>query len=320
MQIYQRLDFEMRNIQENLDLKDLYLYQNDYSFLNLFLIDRKAQNLSTGTIQFYEQKLSKFFNFCKSLHVDQVAEIDSNLIKQFFIYLNSNGHTAGGIHCYFRAIKAFLRWYENEYEPEGWKNPIAFVKAPKVPIDPLEPVNIKDVESLMETCPRGNVIGCRDKALLLFLLDTGVRASELLSLNLEDINLLSGEVLIRQGKGRKPRNVFFGSRTRKAIKAYLNKRNDDSPALWITRDHCRLSYWGLKAMIRRRANRARVDPPSIHSFRRWFALTCLRGGANVYSIQELMGHADLQVMKRYLRQTNLDLKKDFLKVNPVDRL
>ena len=287
---------------------------------NSFLLDRRAQNLSAGTIFFYEQKLSKFFNFCKSLQLEKIAEIDSYLIRQFFLNLDSERHTPGGVHCYYRAIKAFLRWYELEFEPEGWKNPITLVKAPKVPVEPLEPVDIKDVESLIEKCPRDRVTGLRDKALMLFLLDTGVRASELLSLNVEDINLFSGEVLIRQGKGRKPRNVFFGSRTRKAIKAYLKNRNDSFPALWITRDQCRLSYWGLKAMMWRRANQARVEPPSIHSFRRWFALTCLRGGANVYSIQELMGHADLQVMKRYLKQTNLDLKKDFYKVNPVDRL
>jgi integrase/recombinase XerD len=73
-------------------------------------------------------------------------------------------------------------------------------------------------------------------------------------------------------------------------------------------------------MIRYRANQAQVTLPSIHPFRRWFALTCLRAGANVYSIQELMGHADLQVLIRYLKQTSLDLMKEHHRASPVDNL
>ena len=80
------------------------------------------------------------------------------------------------------------------------------------------------------------------------------------------------------------------------------------------------AYWGLNAMIRYRAKKAKVAIPSIHGFRRWFALTCLRAGADVYSLQELMGHADLQVLKRYLKQTSSDLMKAHQRASPVDNL
>ena len=71
-------------------------------------------------------------------------------------------------------------------------------------------------------------------------------------------------------------------------------------------------------MICRRAKQANVQPPELHAFRRWFALTCLRAGMDIYSLQQLMGHADLQVLRRYLKQTNQDMREAHQKASPVD--
>lgn len=100
----------------------------------------------------------------------------------------------------------------------------------------------------------------------------------------------------------------------------MKLRNDSSHALWITNQGERLTYWGLKMVMRRRANLAHVNTPQLHAFRRWFALTCLRSGMDVYSLQELMGHADLQVLRRYLKQTNRDIREAHLRVSPVDNI
>lgn len=296
------------------EVQDTYLE----TWIEAFLKDRKAQNMARGTLNFYKSKLTIFYQYCESQEVKQITQIDPNLIREYLFYLESKGHNEGGIHGFYRTLKTFLRWWENEVEPEGWKNPIKKVKAPRVAIEPLEPVNIEDVRAMMDKCPKSSFLGLRDKAVMLVLLDTGVRAAELLAINLEDIDLVSGEILIRQGKGRKPRNVFIGSKTRKAIRAYLKLRRDTLPNLWINKNHEPLAYWGLKAIVRYRANQANVPIPSIHSFRRWFALTCLRAGANVYSIQELMGHTDLQVLRRYLKQSTSDLRREFSKASPVD--
>ena len=288
------------------------------TWIGAFLMDRKAQNMAWGTLYFYKKKLEVFSKFCEAQEVKQITQIGPNLIRQYLFYLESKGHNAGGIHGYYRTLKTFLRWWENEVEPVGWKNPIKKVKAPRVPFEPLEPVNIDDVKAMLDTCPRGALLGLRDEAIMLSLLDTGVRASELLSINLEDINLITGEILIKQGKGRKPRYVYLGSKTRKAVRAYITIRRDSLPNLWVTKNQEPLSYWGLKAMMRYRAKQANVSIPSIHAFRRWFALTCLRAGTDVFSLQELMGHSDLQVLRRYLKQTSADLIKAHKKASPVD--
>jgi site-specific recombinase XerD len=149
-------------------------------------------------------------------------------------------------------------------------------------------------------------------------MDTGARAGELVGMNLEDVEL-NGAVLIRQGKGGKPRTVYFGRKTRQAIRKYLRKRTDKSNALWASNVGERLTYWGLRQIIRRRAEKAGVEVPSLHDFRRYFALECLRSGKmSIYELQHLMGHSDLQVLRRYLAITEQDTEQAHRRASPVD--
>ena len=133
----------------------------------------------------------------------------------------------------------------------------------------MEPVPIDSVHKLLDTCIKNSFIDLRDKTILLTLIDTGVRASELLAIDLIDINQVLGDILIRSGKGGKPRTVFIGKETRKWIRKYLSKRNDNSPALWVTdqtRGVDRLSYWGLRSMVNRRSIKAGICSPSIRRY------------------------------------------------------
>jgi integrase/recombinase XerD len=288
------------------------------TWLEGFLIDRKAQNMSAGTVIFYRQKLCKFAAFCESLAITQITEITPTTLREYLLFLEQKGHNPGGIHAHFRTLRAFLNWWEIECEPSDWRNPIKKVKAPKVGIDPLEPVDFNSIKAILDACDQTTFTGTRDKALILVLLDTGSRAGELLRLNVDDIDLVSGAVLIREGKGHKPRMVYVGKKTRHAIRAYLKQRQCDHTALWITIDSERLTYWGLRQMIRRRAAKAGIPEPSLHSFRRAFAINMLRAGVDVFSLQKLMGHSDLQVLRRYLAQTTEDIARAHRIGSPVD--
>jgi integrase/recombinase XerD len=286
-------------------------------WINAFLIDRKAQNMSRGTLGFYQCKLKNFSDFYESKAVKSIVQITPSLLREYLLEFEAKGHNPGGCHAAYRTVKTFLRWWENEVEPKDWSNPIYKLKAPKMSIELLDPVDIEAVKAMMEVCSH-NLTGQRDKAMMFFLLDTGVRARELVSINLEDVNPITGDVLVRVGKGRKPRTVYLGSKSRKALRAYLRLRHDHCDALWITDEEERLTFWGVKSLMIRRAKLARVKTPQLHAFRRWFALSCLRAGMNVYSLQELMGHADLQVLRRYLKQTNQDIREAHRRAGPVD--
>lgn len=292
----------------------------DYSLISwveAFLIDRKAQHLTPGTIRYYRQKIKLFTDYCEGQVISQVIELTPDILRRFLLHLEDTGHNAGGVHSAYRTLRAFLLWWEMEVEPEGWKNPIRKVKAPKIPEEVIEPVEMETVRAMISVCG-DTFAGIRDKALLLFLLDTGARALEALSVDLPDLDQVTGAVLIRQGKGRKSRTVFLGQKARKALRAYLKLRTDKSSAAWITAEGTRLTYSGLRHALDNRAKQAHVPAPSAHDFRRAFALTMLRNGVDLITLSRLMGHKDLQVLKRYLKQVDIDLRDAHLKGSPVD--
>ncbi|NLF02858.1 MAG: tyrosine-type recombinase/integrase [Anaerolineales bacterium] len=283
-----------------------------------FLVDRRSRQLSHRTTAWYAEKLGTFERYATENHCEDLMEVTSTLVRQYLLYLRGR-HNAGGTHGHYRALRALLNWFEQEYEPTQWKNPMRKVHAPKVPSLIMEPVPLSDIATMLECCPSDTILGLRDQALLLFLLDTGTRAQECLDLCLGDVSLDTGTCQILCGKGSKSRAVFLCDRSRDALQRYLDARSVADPLLplWATKLGTRLRYAGLREIVRRRSRQAGVPAPSIHSFRRAFALSCLRQGMDVYSLQRLMGHSDLTVLRRYLAQTSDDLQQAHAKFGPV---
>jgi integrase/recombinase XerC len=293
------------------------IYQEYYLSIavNAFLLDRKAQNLAYGTISFYQKKLTLFHNFCESQLIKTIDQLTPDIIRQFIFHLEQTGHNPGGIHTCYRTLRTFLYWWEEEFEPEDWKNPIRKVKAPKVPVEPLRPVSQDDFERLLSTCNK-SWYGKRDNAILLTLLDSGLRASELCNLNLADLELANGALEIRQGKGRKPRVTFIGRQARRAIRQWVRVRGTEAGPLFTTHQEDRLTYWGLRQIIRRHSVQAGIPEPGLHDFRRAFCLSQLQAGVPETTIARLMGHTSTQLIARYARQTGKDIREHYH--SPVD--
>jgi len=285
-----------------------------------FLIDRQAREVAKKTLKFYRQFLNPFLKYCEANSLKHIQEITPDFLRRYLLVF-AETHNPGGVHAAYRTLRSFFRWImiEEIMSPE-WKNPIIKVKAPKVPLEPLLPIAIQDIMTLINVCPRGSIIGERDRAIFLFLFDTGVRAQELCDTDIKDVDIYNGSVTIRHGKGGKSRSVFMGGKTRKAIRTYLRKRHDQSPALFVSNDEERLTYFGLRQMLGRRAKNAGLEnKPTLHGFRRAFALNMLRAGVDIFVLQRLMGHADLQVMRRYLAQNDLDSQLAHMQGSPVDK-
>ena len=286
-----------------------------------FLIDRQAGELSKYTLKFYRQFLNPFIKYCDANSLIHIREITPDFLRRYFLAF-AETHNPGGVHAAFRTLRSFFRWVMNEeIMPPEWKNPMLKVKPPKVSMDPLEPIKLEDVWILIGACNRGTILGERDRAIFLFLLDTGARAQELCNTNISDIDLNTGSILIRSGKGRKTRLVFIGRKTRRAVRSYLRMRRDQAPALFVSKEGERLTYDGLNQILERKANTAKLDKkPTLHGFRRAFALNMLRSGVDVFVLQRLMGHADLQVLRRYLAQNDQDNQLAHIRGGPVDNL
>ncbi|MFC2028572.1 tyrosine-type recombinase/integrase [Chloroflexota bacterium] len=301
--------------------KNVLVDNSMQNWIDAFIIDRKSMGITNGTLYFYKTKFKLFLDYCKEFSINDITQITPTDIRRYLLFLEDTGHNPGGRHCAYRVIRTFLYWYEDEVLPEGWINPIRKVKAPIVPIEPIEPVSIETIQELIKVCKKNSFTGDRDIAIILCLLDTGARANEFLNMDIEDLNQATGDILIRQGKGRKPRSVFIGNKSRRALRKYLRYRSDDNPALWITEsrfNNVRISYGGLRSIIRRRSKEADVATPSLHDFRRAFALSMLRNGIDIFTLAKLMGHEGITVLQRYLKQTNRDVEEAHRRAGPVD--
>jgi site-specific recombinase XerD len=284
-----------------------------------FLIDRQAAGLSRYTLKFYRQFLNPFITYCNANSLTLIQQITPDNLRRYFLTF-SETHNPGGVHAAYRTLGALFHWLMNkEVMTPEWKNPMLKVKPPKVAIESLEPISIEDVKALTSTCQRGKFTGDRYHAIFLFLLDTGARAQELCNTTIEDTDLNTGAVMIRYGKGGKTRMVFLGRKTRRALRSYLRLRHDQSHALFVSTNGDRLTYNGLRLLLDRRAKLAKLDnKPTLHDFRRAFALNMLRNGVDIFALQRLMGHSDLQIMRRYLAQNDEDNQLAHMRGSPVD--
>jgi site-specific recombinase XerD len=292
------------------------------SWLRDFLLDARAARRSDATLEFYQQKLHTFLNFSEEQGVIEPEQLSAHHIRLFLDHLGES-RNAGGVHAYWRAVRAFVRFLVREEAIDS--SPLDKIRSPKVEQELLEPVSTETVSALLCTCDKTN-IGLRDRAILLILLDTGLRAGELLALNVGDVDLNEASVAVRKAKSRQGRYVFIGRQARKAVVAYLRTRQEREPhhPLWLAyhRDgnQARLRYDGLRSVIQRRAKQAGVPCPSLHSFRRGFAINMLRNGADLVSLSRMMGHGSLPVLMRYLNQLTDDLRQVHARCSPVDTL
>lgn len=181
-----------------------------------FLIDRQARELSKHTLRLYREFLRPFIEYCNANSLGFIREITPDFLQRNFFAFGEK-HNPAGVHAAYGTLSAFFQWLvKEEVMAPDWKNAMLKVKAPKVVLDPLEPISIEDVRALITTCERGDFMGERDRAIFLFLLDTGARAREVCNLNFKEIDLNTGAVMILYGKGGKTRMVFIGRKTGRA--------------------------------------------------------------------------------------------------------
>lgn len=287
-------------------------------WLNAFIRDRQSQQVSRNTIKFYSVEFRRFIAFCEESSIVDVEQLTADTLRSYFIHLADEGRNSGGIDAAWRALKTFLRWYEAENEPDGWKNPYNKLKRGRVDDNPVPPVDIKTVRKMFQASKGQDFFSCRDRAIILFLLDTGIRAFELCNLNVQDVDDIAGQAIVSHGKGGKWRAIAFGQKTARAMRAYSRLRPREAEAYWSREDGGRLTYSGLRQILRRLAAQAGVREPGIHSFRRACSLALTKEGVPLLINQKQMGHSDPKVTARYNRLDIDDLIETYAKASPVD--
>ena len=220
-----------------------------------------------------------------------------------------------------RTLRAFGSWVTREFELTS--HPLAGLPVPRVPqliVPSLRETDLHELLRATETSAHPE----RDRAIVLLLLDTGLRVSEAAGLRIGDVDLVEGRATV-MGKGARQRMVPIGRRTRQALRRILAPRGQIEAAdpLFIAADGGALTAHGIQQVFRRLARRvtlsARCSP---HVLRHTFARSFLRNGGDVFSLQRILGHSprSLQVTRRYLDLDDDDLRAVHRNVSPVDRL
>jgi site-specific recombinase XerD len=160
----------------------------------------------------------------------------------------------------------------------------------------------------------------RNRAMIMVLLDTGLRATELCDLLIEDLDVRNGRLRVKNGKGDKERYVPFSSRTGQALWKYMARRKEPRPdePVFVTRNERALTRTELAHTLKIIGDRAQVSDVHPHRFRHTFAINFLRNGGDAYSLQEILGHSTMEMVKLYLKLAESDIAASHRRASPVD--
>jgi integrase/recombinase XerD len=229
-------------------------------------------------------------------------------------------------------LSALWTWAANEGYVE--KNILCTIPPPRVVAPVIETFTQDDIKALLKACDKGHTwktrdtsserpTADRDRAIVMTLLDSGIRASELCDMKITDVNLTTGSIKVI-GKGSKERIVQVGRRTSQTLWKYLTPRLDSARngdtvfvVSWPYDPHP-MDRHVLDTLLRRIGARAGVSKVYPHKFRHTFAINYLRNGGDLFTLQELLGHADLEMVKRYARIAQIDCANAHRQASPVD--
>ena len=269
------------------------------------------KNRSVKTRENYERYLARFLNWAK---VSSPGEIDDESVRKYRLWLNRQNLKKQTQNYYVIALRGFLKYLAKR----GVKTlPAERIELARSPSRDIEVLEADEVERLLSSPNVGSLQGKRDRALLEILFSTGLRVSELCSLNRDSVNLSRDEFSVR-GKGDKVRVVFLSGPAKKALADYLDSRGDIDEALFIhiprgktfrqAQGTMRLTPRSVQRMVKKHAVGAGITKDvHPHVLRHSFATDLLRNGADLRSVQALLGHSSITTTQIYTHLTDTHL-------------
>jgi len=312
---------------DHLTLENLIPVTSLESLVKGYILNCQCERKSPKTIAIYEIVLKNFVWYCRKNDYPETPKLTAMHIRHFLLYLATESNRWGNdqrkpanqttVNDYYRTLRTYFNWLQRE--ELILENPFNRLKPPKIEKKVIQALTPTEIERLFKEVAGKSPIDIRNKAILSVLLDTGLRVSELANLSLDDID--SGSILVRHGKGGKQRMVRIGSRAQKAVWKYVTiYRRSEGRQLFINRSGEPLDVQGIKILIRRMGEKVGVKAHP-HKFRHTFAVSFLRAGGDVFSLQYLLGHTTLQMTQRYLQSLDSnDAMNAHRKFSPLDNL
>lgn len=285
-----------------------------------FLIYLEEQKkYSHYTIVNYQKDLTQFLLFLKSQKIHDFLDCNYECIRSYLLFLHNQAYQNKTICRHISSLRSFFKYLKSKEKIKD--NPMLLIRNPKVEKKLPQFLYYQDLEMLLSSPNVNTVLGARDSLLLELLYSTGVRVSELISIQLQDIHLKERKIYIL-GKGNKERIVLYGKICEEKMNRYLKMRKELCKNLG--EEHLLLDAKGnpltaqgvryiLNCVIKKNALSIHVYP---HMLRHTFATHLLNEGADLKTVQELLGHENLETTGIYTHVSNEQLRKSYLEHHP----
>jgi len=276
------------------------------ALLGHFLLAKKVEGRSPRTLEWYQEALEAFERFCRGQgFVLDPTKVTPLHIRMWLAHIQDTGVSKSTVNSRFRTLRAFFNWCVAEGIVD--RSPMSNIRTPSVGSIVIPVFAPEHVKALLYLCPPNTWWGARDLAIILTLLHTGIRLSELTGLKLSDLNF-TGDCIRVRDKGDKERTIYLALEAQQAILRYLRHRSDGAPYLWLSRQGTRLTSNAVQQLIRDLGRKAGLKGVrcSAHTFRHTFAVNFLKAGGSLRHLQEIMGHTSMKPLEAYLRTVSAD--------------
>lgn len=278
-----------------------------------------TRGTSKNTEVSYQRDLRKLEKYLTEGGFETAEQITSTVLNSYVLYMERKNFAASSISRSIASIRAFFQYLTNKY---GWKeNPAEKLKAPKIEKRMPGILTIEEVDLLLKQ-PKGNTAkGIRDRAMLELLYATGIRVSELISLKVKDINLKLGYLTCSGGE--KERVIPFGITAKQAVEQYMEGARDqllgdqESDFLFLNCSGKSMSRQGFWKVLKGYASSAGIQQDiTPHTLRHSFAAHLVQNGADLKSVQEMMGHSDISTTQIYMNMNIHKIRDVYMKAHP----
>ena len=302
-----------------------------------FEMSNVVDGKSSKTIRWYNDILRLFSRYLKeNMRSNSVQEFNIENARKYVLYLRSRNKfdrhpftprqpsllSPQTIRGHTRTLRVFSSWlFREKYTDE---NVLQYLKIPRVPVKLIEPLTDQEVDQIISSINQDTITGVRNHAIVLTVLDNGLRASELADIELGKLDLKGGYVKV-MGKGAKERIVPIGDFVKMTLWNYINKIRPeptiiDCDKLFLSSDGQPITANTLKLVFSRLARKSGIERLHAHLCRHTFAINYLLNGGDIFSLKEILGHTTLDMVSHYLHFTRSQLTAQHHKFSPMDRL
>lgn len=298
------------------------------SAIDEFILDRQSFGRAPNTIKFYRSNLLRFAEYMTGIGVEHLAGVNRAALRRFFAHLNSQDFSEFTVSAYDRSLRAFCTFCTTE----RWIDDDPMRARPRIrPAQELPDTwSMDEIGKILAMC-ENDLTGVRDRASILLLLDTGIRAGEFAGLRVDDIECDAdrGRVRVRAqtSKSDKARTVPFWSETVTVLCAWMRLR-PKAETLFVALDGMKrpteepFSSGGLYQMIRRRVDQAGICRKKrlCHIWRHTFARSYILAGGDLETLRRMLGHSSLETVRIYLGFKTDEIEEKHFELSPVRRL